>query len=98
MVRRLSKRAAEKVHFKNAVKSRFGLELNRQDINEIIRRIKTGEETVIQRPSLRLSWYLLTLSKDGSEPVLAIVLYDRHRRMLVTAVTEKMWREKGYNL
>lgn len=94
MARNIPKKDSQKRHFKKRVKERFDCELNRFDIRNIIQQIREEPYTFRGSISIRLSCHLVRLPDNQ----LAYVLYDRIRKVPVTALTEAMWNntvEKG---
>jgi len=75
------KSTCQKKHFKRRATERFGLDINKQIQKEIIARIKKNQTVMLFKQSNRVSHYLITY-----KGVDFVVVYDRHRGNLVTAL------------
>lgn len=82
---RLSKKASESIHAKKRLKQRYGLELNSKQLREIVVMIMLNKSDGIEKQSNRVSKHKVRyMGKD------IIVLYDKIRKNIITALTEDM--------
>jgi len=81
MSKRISKTKAQKIHFKYRVKQRYGLDINRLQRIEIIKMIQHGEAKFLNHQSRRVSKFIVEFK--GTQ---MIVIYDKKRKTLVTAL------------
>lgn len=81
MSKRVTKAKAQKVHFKNRVKQRYGLEINRLHRIEMIKMIHEGKVKFLEHQSRRVSKFQINFNG-----VNMIVIYDKYRKTLVTAL------------
>lgn len=77
------KKKAQIRHAKRRAYERHGLVLTAQDLQKIVGLIKRGESRVLGRQSLRVSGHEL----DWQDKKLK-VLYDQHRRTVITVLPE----------
>lgn len=87
MPRRLTKKAASLAHFRKRVRQRFGIILNKRDIDDILYQIHYEPFTHKGTISSRLKCHLVSVHQG----VLIYVLYDNQRKVPVTALTRAMW-------
>lgn len=70
-----SKKGGEKIHFKKRFMERFGEEINRHDIKEIVDNIQSGDNvTFVRRDSNRV-----TLFRTRVKGHVCIIVYDSDR-------------------
>jgi hypothetical protein len=81
----MDKKLAQRIHAKHRAQQRFGLTLNRHDLQRLVEQIQAGRARVIKRSSLRVS--VLELAVDG---VAIQVVYDHKRKNIVTFLPPKM--------
>ena len=83
----MSKRKAQRRHAKRRARERLGIRLHDDLLIKMVRRIQAGEMEFHSRQSNRVSRYMDRI--DGEH---VLVVYDRHRKTIVT-----VWRsdEKG---
>lgn len=74
-----SKRECERIHAKTRAYQRYGLILNREKLQAVVRDIKTGKATFVEKQSLRVSVFDVLI-----EGQMCRVVYDRHRHEVVT--------------
>jgi hypothetical protein len=85
MRKHISKKVNERLHFKSRFKERFGVEINRHDIRELVNNIRSGDNvTLVERQSARVSIYRTRLKGHR-----CIVVYDRNRKSPVTCWAPK---------
>ena len=104
---RPNKANCQKNHFKNRLKERYGLTINNDGYNAIIRAIHTGEKQNVSfnghnvavvasfraKQSNRLSVYALLLSNiEGEIPM----IYDKERKTLVTTHPDLLKSHKNH--
>lgn len=81
--RRGSKKAAQNRHAKRRAYERHGLVLRTQDLQKIVGLIRNGDSKLLGYQSLRVSGHQVTW--EGKE---IKVLYDNHRRTVITVLPE----------
>lgn len=80
----MDKRQGEKKHARKRFKERYGISAGTKFINQIICQIRSNRATLIKRQSLRVALYWVEISGTRYK-----VVYDRHRKMVVTALPPK---------
>lgn len=89
--RKFSKKACEKYHAKKQFKKRFGIFLNRYDIKNIIDNIQNGKYEFIENQTNRVNvWKGVVKGKE------AVIIYDKHRKMVITFLTPAMLNSVEY--
>ena len=76
-----SKKDCQKAHMKRRVRQRFGIDLNRHDLAEIVSRIQSGQSEFIDRRSLRTARHRLEVKGTTID-----VIYDKSRQTVVSAL------------
>ena len=75
-----NKAQAQRIHAKKRALERYDLDLNREKLEEIVKRIQSGVGIrMVLRQSLRISHYEMTVQEK-----LVRVVYDRQRKTVVT--------------
>lgn len=87
---RNTKKVSEMKHFIRRAKERFGLELRTHDVNDIISKIRSGTAMFIEKQSLRCSLFCVIIND-----VEMFIVYDKHRKMIVTCMTREMIEENS---
>lgn len=72
-------------HAKKRAWERFGLSLNNDNINDIVKVIQKNEAKFIDRESLRVSRWLLDVSG-----VTVVAVYDKTRKTIITFLSPEM--------
>jgi DNA replicative helicase MCM subunit Mcm2 (Cdc46/Mcm family) len=86
MKKKLTKKQAEKIHFKKRVLERFDITINRHDIRELIEDIQAGNNIIkSERLSSRVTLHTMIFMKKRMN-----ILYDRMRKVPITAKTMDM--------
>jgi hypothetical protein len=77
----VSKKAAQNIHTKRRALERFGVELNKKDIRQIVSDIQKQKDTVsfVKTISNRVSVWEVSILENK-----ALALYDKKRKNLVT--------------
>jgi hypothetical protein len=82
----MTKTQSSKIHFKKRFKERFGIEINRNDIRELVSNIKEGSNVIKSDIlSLRVTAYTMIFKRKR-----CVILYDKIRKVPVTALTMDM--------
>lgn len=76
-------KATLRKHVRRRAVERFGFTLNSHQIDQIVRQIQKGEAQFIDRQSLNITRWFVTLDDQKMA-----VVYDKKRRMLRTVLTE----------
>lgn len=85
-MKKMTKTQASKIHFKNRFKERFGVQINRNDIRELVSDIKEGANIIkSDRLSLRVTAHTMIFKRKR-----CVILYDKVRKVPVTALTIDM--------
>ncbi|MGL4461283.1 MAG: hypothetical protein ACRC1K_03950 [Planctomycetia bacterium] len=80
-----SKTLCQRIHFKRRASARYDLDVNRHLYREMVQMIQNNKAVLINRQSNRVALYRINLLN----PALSIlVIYDRNRKTLVTALPE----------
>lgn len=93
-----SKAKTQRRHTRRRIGERFGFELSRAQYDEIIFRIQhigqdrvaqhgVGEPVFVEKQSLRVSIYKIPIEEMGE----VVVVYDKERKSLATAMTPGMF-------
>lgn len=77
----VNKRICERKHFKRRLFERYGLLVNREEVNEMVRMIQNNNSECIEQQSLRKSLHKVVF-RDRE----ILVVYDKMRKTLVTAL------------
>jgi predicted adenine nucleotide alpha hydrolase (AANH) superfamily ATPase len=90
---------AQRIHFKNRVLERYGLNVNRHLYKEMVDLMKRGKGVFIEKQSSRTSVYFLYLEGKEAQEAAAVgtkikVVYDNKRKTLVTALPMEDAKEK----
>ena len=85
-----TKAQCQRQHAKNRAFQRFGAELNRNDLREVVDLIQTGKAAHIERQSQRVSVFRVFVTKFNQD---AYAVYDRSRNEVVTFLTDEMVKE-----
>lgn len=81
-----NKTQASKYHFKNSFQERFGMEINRHDIRELVLDIGKYNNVISSEPlSNRVTAHTMVF-----KGVTCVILYDKIRHVPVTALTLDM--------
>ena len=88
MSKRPSKARSQRDHFKRRVQQRYGVTIDKRLYRDIIERIQRGEAVPIEKQSLRLTVFGVTIEAEG-EVVDMRVVYDRDRKTLVTVLPKE---------
>jgi len=83
-MKNLDKKYTERIHAKRRFKQRFGKELNRFELKEIVKNIQKNKYQFIEKQSRRVSLFLANI-KDCD----TIVAYDKRRRNIITFLEVK---------
>ena len=75
----VSKASCQRRHAKRRAQERYGLTLNRAELERLVRRIQHGEATVLERQSHRISVFGLIV-----QGVSVRVVYDAKRKTIVS--------------
>lgn len=75
-----SKVKAQRRHAQKRAAERFGLFLNRDQLNALVKQIQTGYALLVEKQSNRVSVWRVSLPDGGS----ANVVYDKQRHTIVT--------------
>jgi hypothetical protein len=78
------KKVAQRRHAKRRAAERYGLELNRHDMRTLVEQIQHGDAEFIERQSLRVSVWWVTVGGKRCR-----VVYDRLRKTIVTFLPEE---------
>ena len=72
--------------------SRFNIEISEKEINEIVNLIQTGQTTIIEKQSLRVTIHQIEYKGE-----LVNIPYDKQRKVPITALfDEETWDENMY--
>jgi len=85
-----TKSEGQRHHFKYRIKERFGLDVNRDDMNNMILQIKNGNSIPLQKQSNRVSIHSVWIKN-----IWVPVVYDRYRSTLVTALMEEWINDRN---
>lgn len=85
----LTKLQSQRIHAKRRIEQRFGIQINRHDIREIVNLIQTNRAKFIEKQSNSRSLFSLVF-KDN----LLYVIYDKTRKNICTFLTEEMIKER----
>ena len=90
--RKGSKESAQKYHFKRRMAGRFGAEITEKEINEIVNLIQTGQTTIIEKQSRRVTIHQIIW--EGQK---VNIPYDKERKVPITALfDEETWDDNMY--
>ena len=78
------KKDSELEHFQKRMLERFGISISKNTCKEIVREIQLGKHQLLEKQSLRVKKYLVNIDENLIE-----VIYDKNRKMLVTALPNK---------
>lgn len=82
----MDKKSAQKIHFKNRVHERLGLNINRVDISNLIQDIKRGDNVMNE--------YKLTNRKTVYDMIFlrkrCFIFFDHNRETPITVYTKEM--------
>lgn len=81
---RRSKSKDQQKHFKRRALERFGLHVDKNQYAEIIRMIQAGEGKFVEKQSKRVTVWELEIDDETMR-----VVYDKHRKTVVTALWVK---------
>jgi hypothetical protein len=81
----MKKHVCQRTHFKNRVLERYGLSINKESYKLIVDKIQNGESTYLGKRSLRTSYHKVDFYGTN-----IIVVYDKTRGTLVTALSKDM--------
>lgn len=71
---------------------RFNIDITEKEINEIVNLIQTGQTTIIEKQSLRV-----TIHQIEYKGVLVNIPYDKQRKVPITALfDDETWDENMY--
>ena len=73
-------------HFKKRLLQRFGINIDKSDYKDLVRKIKKGQLKCMGRQSNRVTVFLCDISGKT-----LVVFYDTHRHELITAITEEQY-------
>lgn len=79
-----SKARSQRSHARKRALQRFDVQLNRHQLQALVTQIQNGFATLVERQSLRVSVWRITL-EDGRRPH---VVYDKQRKTIVTFLPE----------
>ncbi len=79
------KAIAERRHASRRARERYDLRYNRHDRHDIVQQIQTGRAKFVERQSGRVSVFDIT-----HQGVSARVVYDKHRKEIVTFLPESV--------
>jgi len=84
--KKFTKKQAQKAHFKNRLKERFDIIVNRHDIRELVEDIQTGNNIInSERLSSRVTVHTMLFMGKKMK-----ILYDRMRKVPITVKTIDM--------
>lgn len=86
----VSKARNQRVHSKQRVMERYGIQLNHEDFKEIIRQIRNYESTPVDKRSNRISIHIVKVR--GIELPVA---YDRIRHTVASILPKHVLEEKA---
>ena len=82
----MNKTEACKVHIKRRFKERFGIDINRHDIRELVSNIQSGDNIIReQRLTNRVTAFDMNFKNNH-----CVVIYDKIRKVPVTVLTADM--------
>ena len=85
----MKKKDSCKIHIKRRFKKRFGLDINRFDIQELTKNILNGDNVLYEdKQTNRVTAYTLIFKKKR-----CVVVFDRMRKVPITVLTPKMYEE-----
>lgn len=73
------KSQSQRIHAKQRALERYDLDLNRQDLEEIIKKIHLNKASFIKRQSFRVTVWKVTYKEKE-----LITVYDKHRQTIAT--------------
>lgn len=79
-----SKAKGQRIHAKRRALERYDLDLNRHQMDELVRMIQRGQGRLLEKQSLRVS----TFELNAFDKILYVV-YDKHRKTIVTFLPEQ---------
>jgi hypothetical protein len=82
-----TRKLAQHIHFKRRVEARFGLQVNRQVIRDIVAMIQSGSLEFAGRAKGAVSAFRIPVG-DGRY---GVILYDKKTKAPRTILTEQMW-------
>lgn len=82
---RSSKAQTQRRHAIRRAHERHGLQLTRQDLNDIVRQIQSDKATFVERQSLRVSLFDVVVHERSVR-----VVYDRQRKTIVSFLPESL--------
>ena len=80
----MNKLQSERIHAKHRAKERFGLDLNRHDLRELVKQIQNGKAEHIETQSNRVS-----IKRVKFEDKFYTVAYDKNRQTIITFLPEE---------
>ena len=80
----MNKTHSERIHAKRRAKERFGLELNRHQLRELVKQIQSGKAEHLETQSNRVS--IKRVKFEGS---FYTVAYDKNRQTIITFLPEE---------
>jgi hypothetical protein len=80
----VNKRQGERRHAKKRLRQRYGINAGSKFLSQMISMIRSQKAVLIRRQSLRVSLYWVTINDVRYK-----VVYDRKRKMIVTALPPK---------
>ena len=86
----MRKKLSERVHAKRRLVERYGLELNRRELRELVSQIQEAKATHIETQSNRVSLWRVS---HGTIEI--VVVYDKKRGTIVTALPASDRRNKA---
>lgn len=78
------KKESELEHFQKRMIERFGISISKDRCKKIVQEIQQGKHQFLKKQSLRVKKYLVNIDENLIE-----VIYDKNRKMLVTALPNK---------
>lgn len=79
----MNKTHSERIHAKRRAQERFGLELNRHQLRELVKQIQSGKAEHVETQSNRVS--IKRVKFEGS---FYTVAYDKNRQTIITFLPE----------
>lgn len=77
----MSKAKAQRRHAQRRARGRYGVHLNRADLDAMVRQIQAGKATFLRRQSGRVSLFAVDM-----QGLRVPVVYDRKRKTIVTVL------------
>ena len=77
--KKLSKSQSQRIHAKSRAISRYDIDFNREDLNQIVSLIQKGKGILVERQSLRITIWLVKYKNE-----ILYTVYDSTRKNIVT--------------